>query len=197
MQYVSVDLETTGLDREQDQILEIAAVVDGGPFGCSDCTVEQLPSFHTRVYWERVSGSPVAMAMNAGLLSKIGFGGAGIQTPAEAAASFEHFLLKYADTYKLPKPRITGAGKNFASFDLQFLKRFAPNAAKLFHHRVIDPAMFFIEPGDTEPPNTETCLQRAGFDSRIKHEALDDARNVVRLVRIGLARLTQAPSVSA
>jgi oligoribonuclease len=144
MQYISVDLETTGLDREQDQILEIAAVVEGCPFFDPACPVEELPFFRATFKHDRITGNPVALAMNATLIGEIAVGDA--THPDDIKASFMGFLMKFAETYKLPKPRVTGAGKNFASFDLQFLKRWAPDAAKLFHHRVIDPAMFFIEP---------------------------------------------------
>ena len=194
MRYISVDFETTGLDPNKNQVLEIAAVVAGGTF--DDWPVKELPFFHSRVEHDFVTGNPIAMSMNADLLAKIAMR-EGTRPPLQVAYEFKNFLMLFADTYKQPKPRVNGAGKNFASFDLQFLRRFAPDAAKLFHHRCFDPAMLFIEPGDIVLPDMETCLKRAGLPSEIKHEALEDARNVVRLIRIGMARLPQAPSHSA
>ena len=65
--YVSIDIETTGLDPATCQTLEIGAVID-------DWTrpIDQLPVFRRVLAWEQVTGSPYAMAMNANLLKFIG-----------------------------------------------------------------------------------------------------------------------------
>ncbi len=65
--YVSIDIETTGLDPATCQTLEIGAVID-------DWTrpLDQLPVFRRVLAWEQVAGSPYAMALNANLLKFIG-----------------------------------------------------------------------------------------------------------------------------
>ena len=61
--YVSIDIETTGLDPETCQILEIGAVWD-------DWTkpIDELPVYHRLVYHKEYRGSAYALAMNANLL---------------------------------------------------------------------------------------------------------------------------------
>ena len=63
LSYVSIDIETTGLDPETCQILEIGAVWD-------DWTkpIDQLPVYHRLVYHTEYRGSAYALAMNANLL---------------------------------------------------------------------------------------------------------------------------------
>ena len=65
--YVSIDIETTGLEPATCQTLEIGAVID-------DWTrpIDELPVFRRVLAWEQVSGSPYAMALNANLLKRIG-----------------------------------------------------------------------------------------------------------------------------
>lgn len=187
MRYVSVDIETTGLNPDTDQVLQIAAVVDTDPA----IPVEQLPTYTAILKHTRVSGSPFAMAMNAGLLSTIADGKAAVY-PEVAVKELLAFLYAYATNNK-----IVAAGKNFASFDRQFLRQLDPNLNQVFHHRSIDPAMFFVTGTDTVPPDTLSCMCRAGIVNELRHDALEDARAVVRLVRYGMVRHTQATSVPA
>ena len=66
MPYVSIDIETTGLDPETCQILEIGAVWD-------DWTkpIDELPVYHRLVYHKEYRGSAYALAMNANLLKQL------------------------------------------------------------------------------------------------------------------------------
>jgi inhibitor of KinA sporulation pathway (predicted exonuclease) len=36
---------------------------------------------------------------------------------------------------------------------------------------------------DKVPPSLDTCLERAGIQSVVTHKALDDARDVIRVLR--------------
>ena len=65
--YVSIDIETTGLDPATCQTLEIGAVIDDWAR-----PLDQLPVFRRVLAWEQVAGSPYAMAFNADLLKFIG-----------------------------------------------------------------------------------------------------------------------------
>ena len=53
MPYVSIDIETTGLDPETCQILEIGAVFDNWTLPIRD-----LPTFHCYVVHKQIVGSP-------------------------------------------------------------------------------------------------------------------------------------------
>ena len=89
---------------------------------------------------------------------------------------------------------LTPAGKNFASFDRQFLKRLPrfEQVVKL-SHRTIDPAILFFRLDDDKLPDSKTCYERAGLDGKVAHTAVEDALAVVRLVRLGIKRLKGTP----
>lgn len=186
--YVSIDIETTGLDPQRHQVLEFAAVIDNWKF-----PVDKLPRFHAILAHRDVVGEPYALQLNQRLLRIL----AGIDplpeshccgvllTPGELYRRFEDFLRSNGIRLK-----VTAAGKNFAGFDLQFLKQLPGfKADRLFRHRTIDPALFFWDPlNDETPPGLEKCRERAGLTNSFQaHCALDDAIEVVRLVRIGAA----------
>ncbi len=76
------------------------------------------------------------------------------------------------------------AGKNYASFDDRFLQQLPGGEDLHRFHRCIDPGMRYWNPRiDKVPPDTKTCLQRAGIDTEVQHEAIDDALDVIRLIR--------------
>ena len=68
------------------------------------------------------------------------------------------------------------AGKNFANFDLAFLREL-PGYKSFFHHRTLDLGNLALSADDTEIPRFETCLQRCGvpFTDSEFHTALADA----------------------
>ena len=106
--------------------------------------------------------------------------------PDELAGLFKAWLVALG-----VKPRgIQAAGKNFASFDMQFLYRLPKFRDTItFQHRVIDPANLFWLPTDERLPDSKQCYERAGIPSKVAHTALEDALAVVRLVRAGYKRL--------
>ena len=87
----------------------------------------------------------------------------------------------------LSRGHITVAGKNFGSFDLQFLKRLTRNEqlTSIIRHRNIDPGNLYWVPNQdgASLPNLKTCLERAGIDEVVDHTAVDDARQVIKLIR--------------
>ena len=180
--YVSIDIETTGLDPQTCQILEIGAVYD-------DWTrpIPHLPEFHCYVTHSYITGNPYALALNAEILRKL----ANPQksdlylSEDEVAAHLAKWL------HPLTGGSVaTPAGKNFASFDRQFLKRLPDFERKVrLHHRTIDPAMLFWLPSDDKLPDSKTCYERAGLDEKVSHTAISDARAVVWLIRAGVKRL--------
>ena len=97
------------------------------------------------------------------------------------------------------RPRFVAAGKNFGSFDLQFLNRklnFSEHVRCL--HRSIDPAMLYFNPvQDNEPPNMQKCLDRAGIEETVDHTGLADAFSVVKLIRNKVSRQDMAKIVGA
>lgn len=183
MPYVSIDIETTGLDPETCQILEIGAVWD-------DWTkpIAELPVYHRLVVHDEYRGNAYALALNAGLLKQLaGQREPWFLEPSQVADDFATWLkgCGWDGTTSL-----TTAGKNFASFDRQFLKRLPrfEQVVKL-SHRSIDPAILFWRAADDKLPDSKTCYERAGLDNKVAHTAVEDALAVVRLVRLGIKRL--------
>lgn len=171
LRYMAIDLETTGLDPEQDQILEMGAIVDD-----LITPVDKLPYFHTRVHHDRIAGHVKALIMNAQILSdlsnKVG--------PITTDLAVEFFLFKNTHW---GTERIIPAGKNFGSFDKLFLKKANIDC---FIHRTIDPMTWYLCAEDKRPPSLQECVTRAGLPNIVKHNALDDCYDVVRLIRKNL-----------
>lgn len=174
--YVSIDIETTGLDPEKHQILEFAAVFDDW----WTFPISYMPTFHRIIKHDTIVGQPYALSMHSELLRKIADPppDASICTIDELAADFAEWLV---DVDWPIEERITAAGKNFAGFDYQFLKQYSFD--HFFHHRTLDPAILYWQPEDTVLPDLQTCMKRAGLDGLVMHNALDDAFAVVRLLR--------------
>lgn len=183
--YVSIDLETTGIDPDYCQILEFGAVYDAW-----SKPVRDLPRFHRYIAWDRVYGEPYAMQMNAAILKKIACREAHDQHFVKIEDLFGQFQSwLYAEMLRdgfTNVEKITPSGKNFASFDLPFLRK--QGFDKLFKHRTLDPAPLYLRADDKQMPDTKKCLERAGLPPVVAHTALEDALAVVELVRIGFAR---------
>lgn len=211
MKYVSIDLETTGLDRANHQILEFAAVIEDGAKPTRP--VEELPYFRAYLKHKTIVGDPFAIFLNREIIGKIsrnelpdqetGNGENKLMPPAELYTAFKIWLSKWGlypqasvcdPNADFKAPKITVGGKNVASFDRPFLSYLPHWFDDLFHHRSIDPLMYYWHPrSDKEPPRTEICCERAGikFDDGKFHNALYDARLIIELVRRGPAYFAQ------
>ncbi len=188
LSYVSIDIETTGLDPETCQILEIGAVWDDWTR-----TIDTLPVYHRLVYHKEYRGSAYALALNANLLKHLsGQREPWWRDPDQVADDFAAWLKEQCGWDG--KRALTPAGKNFASFDRQFLKRLPrfEQVVKL-HHRTLDPAILWWRPEDEKLPDSKTCYERAGLDNKVAHTAVEDAQAVVRLIRLGIKRLRGTP----
>jgi len=225
MKYVSIDLETTGLETDNHQVLSIGAVIEDtlNPH----IKVEDLPTFHGIILHNELTGSPFALNMNRDLIEKISVWQ---NTKEEAKEEFENltgmnFFMQdqiveglfqffyrngigpdYKDlgdhlkgtvkrgkdgimypclSSNMPKVHFTAAGKNFATFDLKFLERL-PRWKQVFkvRQRIIDPSVIFTNWSEDESlPSLSTCKLRAKMDGYVAHDAVEDARDIIRLMR--------------
>ncbi len=195
MKYVSIDLETTGLDSEKNQILEFGAVLEDTN---NILPIDQLPSFHAYITHPggNITGNVFALNLNAGIIEKLknqkeleeqyNF------VPVEDLAErFLFWLSQYGFETKTNKDGVTYsetinvAGKNFSSFDKLFLNK-VPNFNKLIkiRHRVIDPSVLFVDwKNDDSMPSLDDCKKRAGIDGVVAHLAIDDAKDVIAVLR--------------
>lgn len=199
MKYVSIDIETTGLDPNYCLAIELAAVVEDTD---QKTPVDDLPQRHYLIVPSSgalMVGEPFALSMHAERFKLIDkhknitapewiSAGEGRPILAMPQSSLLHDLARFIESEgAVFQGKFTAAGKNFGAFDLQFIKRM-PCFEDLprLHHRILDPAVLFLDKMDMAPPDLKTCLNRAGIEKTVAHNALDDARDVVRVLRAGL-----------
>jgi oligoribonuclease len=221
MKFISIDIETTGLDAELNQILSIGAVVEDTnnlvPF-------DELPKFHAVIKRESVYGSIFALNLNKDLIQSMkdyseartpelkeeleqSFGAKFYEEDEVVEALFQFcyinglvqidpdFLNKHVKVVNgriypiissnMKKTYLNCAGKNFAGFDKKFLERL-PRWKQVFsiRNRVLDPGILFVDwVNDESIPSLDQCKQRAGINGAVTHNAVEDAMDVVMLLR--------------
>lgn len=180
MKYLSIDIETTGLNPHEHKIIEFGALLEDTTK--IHLSVSDLPHYHCIIQQE-MKGDPIALEMNQKIFEIMETGWCVSQ------GGFLKDFYKWCENAGLEKNskgkiRIVAAGKNFSSFDLLFLNEI-PGFAQIFSvsKRCLDPAMLYIVPDDCELPDLQTCLDRAGIKKTVAHNALSDAADVVNLLR--------------
>ncbi len=205
MKVLYVDLETTGLDPETCQILQIGLLWDHD----STIPIDQLPQLEFLVRHDSYRGDPYALWLNATLLQQLSKPGVGVPI-GDVALVLSDVMSSWGIT---TKDRVNIGGKNIAGFDIPFLSKL-PNFDRngwdewdsgtamvdgtlhsrhkwstgnrfQWRHRTVDPAMMYARPDDDMPPNLDECLKRAGIEKKTVHTALDDCKLVCELVRKG------------
>jgi len=184
MRYISLDIETTGLDPLTCDILEVGAVIEDTNISLS---AFEVPCFHKYLWKNNYCGEPYALAMNTHIFQSIlELKRAGLIhdliTPDNLWEYFRNWLI--SNQIDLAEP-ITIAGKNVVGFDIPFLNRLPGWKDKFkFHRRVIDPAVLYFDPhNDKVLPDLKECKRRAGLPDAVSHTAFADAWDVIQLVR--------------
>lgn len=189
--YVSIDIETTGVDTESAQVLEVGAVLDdGGP-------IESLPTFSAIIHHDFFThATPFALNMNHRLIKAI------VEKRGQPAESvFKQFVMFIEQAVRAavnwdtnngrkPSERISLAGKNAAVFDIPILDNqislvsgyHAEAFRKVRLHRVIDVgSLYLLDFGYI--PTLEEIKRKIGIGDEVSHRALDDAMDVVKAIR--------------
>ena len=192
--YVSVDCETTGLSVDNCDILEFGAVLDNLSV---QAPIEELPRFHCYFLPPEngmFKGEPYALSMHPTIFRRIAEKDLDVNHknflylhPNNFGYRFKAFLAN--NGYQLEKDRITitVAGKNFGSFDLPFLEKKTDIAKHVkIRHRIIDPSILFLQNGDETLPGISTCKTRMGETDNVAHTAIEDAIDVIKMVRYKL-----------
>lgn len=186
--YVSIDLETTGLNWETCQILSFGAVIEDRS---KNTPIEDLPKFHKIINRDLIKGEPYALSLNKDIIETIKIGKSeDLIYEQDLTPYFLSFLLQNGyesmqqASWDSVSVKINVAGKNFNGFD----KRFLEKVPKFFDiikvgHRVLDPAPLYLEKGDENLPNLQTCLDRAGINTEVTHDALQDCIDVIKVLR--------------
>jgi hypothetical protein len=185
--YVSIDIETLGLNPCTCDVIEFGAVLEtmvfdsaGDPSGAK---LGDLPTFHcyltkpNNVYM----GEPYAMWMNAKILKRI----------ADREKGYTYMpgdMLDEVFAEWLEEQKMTGkivvAGKNFQAFDMRFLERLGFGSKVKIHHRGLDPGSMFFNPVIHDvPPGLNDCLALCKVQKEVAHTAVEDALDVIRCIR--------------
>ena len=188
--YASIDIETLGLDPNTCDVIEIGVVLED-----LVSPVESLPSlsFYVTYPGDNYKGNAYAMAMNVGILNAIGnrHSNEGCDKTFIPVDCVDEYMFGFFNRHglfnKTQTQKILAAGKNFSGFDLPFLKSIGvgnKGSKTRFHHRTVDPGSLFFNPKvDDVPPSLDVCLERSGIDKSVDHLALNDAIDVIRVLR--------------
>ena len=169
--YLSLDVETTGVNVQKVHVLQLSAVYDNGD------SIEALPTFDAVIAWPTIAYSePYAMNLNRHLLERAALK----DNVVSLSAAKEEFSMWLAQVQ--PDGKITVAGKNAAGFDLPILTNSVNGFFfRRFLRRVLDPGSMFTEYFDHIPTLDE--INKLVGGEAVTHDALKDAFDVVRAVR--------------
>ena len=197
MKYVSIDIETTGLNPETCQVLSIGAVIEDTD---NIMPVKDLPTFHGVMLSREISGDPYALNMNKDLIESMVYWQTGKEDERydlkrltglefyekdEIVKAFYNFLLKNGFEPSGEVIHLTVAGKNFGTFDLKFLEKL-PRWKQYIRvrQRILDPSILYVDwKEDSSLPGLGTCKKRANLPEEVAHDAVEDAIDVILLLR--------------
>ena len=185
MKYVSLDIETTCLKPHPDHILGLSVVIEDSDF--PEIPVEDLPHLTVIINQPVITGQAYALGLNSWILDFISGRQKDCPYPIIKPSELHPLLVsfmseQFPDNYKNPwsPKKVTLAGKNVASFDYQFLP---PEIQNMFAHRMIDPGSVCIDWKESKPLDLGSLLKRAGYSHDVSHDMLEDARDVIRVLR--------------
>ena len=170
--FISIDVETSGIDPLRHQILEIGAVAwdheDVNQCSFFRATIDPRWGGQSKLYGnEDIVGEPRALIMNQRLLKDIGEGNG--FSAKEVSKQFRNWA-----TWNTP---LNAVGLNYGGFDHQFLKQLPDWPLELFGHRFTEVGSLFVT-NDGPVSGTEAmsaAAERHGIEGR-PHEALFDAK---------------------
>lgn len=207
MIYVSLDIETTGLEWEWCQTLSIGAILDD--LSNKKAVINNLPRWECLVRWPRITGDPFALAMNKWILEilaqkqeayyqlchNMGERPIPILAPEQVMPAFKQWLLECS----LKTVKLNYTGKNFSSFDKNFLDANFDFSQSLMGdgfrmaHRFFDVGSAYFKPGIHEGvPSTDDIIKVCNLGKTIngevistmdRHDHLGDAARVIQLIR--------------
>jgi hypothetical protein len=200
MLYVSIDIETSGLNPNKNQILSFGAIIEDTSKSLS---FEDCPKFYATVIHRNIKGSPKALLMNMDVIKDISDyiendrndalnNEVGNYNPIfvetfTLTSSFTSFL--HANGIKpdsrFQKYKINVAGKNFAAFDMLFLNNVPGWLGFIdIRKRILDPAILYFDVNNDDTlPSLDVCKKRANIDGNVYHNALLDAWDVIQVLR--------------
>lgn len=186
MKYLSLDIETTGVEHKSPKnILQLSAVVE-------DCglrlPIDQLPHFTIFIAHDKYEGEAYALWLNSWIFKELAEWEKTCWKPADQQYKTKYPVLRegawemlFIDFLKrnFGNSRINLAGKNVASFDYQFLPKHVQNK---FRGRMIDPGSMFADFNKEALPSLGEICTPLGM-SAVTHDAYEDAIKVIETIR--------------
>lgn len=181
--FIGIDIETTGLDPEADQVLEIGAIL-------FDENLEEVESINlvgpdaTGIRRARdldLDSFVIKMHTESGLLQELNE----VAPPSEHLAMSESLLDTVVSVVSEWSERLGGRVPMLGSsvhFDRRFLEVHFPALVAPFSHRNIDASSFIEHARMVNPDRCERILatKKAGAT----HRALDDIRSSAETIRL-------------
>lgn len=182
--FLAIDCETSGMSFGTDdpsintKTGQVYQSVSWGLVVVDATTLETVEELYIEIKWdgesewdkraEKVHGLSLAYLEENGM------------TPEEAVVAIAGLILKYWG----PDVPVCLAGHNVQTFDMFFLKRLlrSQGIEIKFGNRHIDTNSIGFSVYQTY--NSDDLFDVVGCVKRDKHNALDDARNVVRVIRV-------------
>lgn len=184
--YTSGDIETLGLNPLTDKVIEIGFILDDNRhrinYNNIDSYISSLPTFHCYVRHNNYNGDAYAINLNMDIINLIKENKHDSIIDVDQVAPALDLFFKSNLIH-----RIMPAGKNFSGFDRQFLNNI-PGVKDILDkwliHRTIDPSLYYFDENvDSKLPDLKQCLQRANINKSVAHNAIEDAEDVIRLLR--------------
>lgn len=192
MKYLAIDIETTSLKPEDDQILSFAAVLEDTE---NIKPVKDLPSFYCMFKYDKIRGENYALSMHPKLLREIATSKKSNiyeikSKPFSLKLDFDDFnenFYNFLKENKLDCYKLKVAGKNASAFDIPWIRNKVDGYKTYFDfsHRVLDVGSVMVDfKEDDWIPNSEKCKERAELkDTDVSHNALEDCYDVIKCLR--------------
>lgn len=199
--YISLDVETTGLDSGSNRLLSFAITFDYN----DSVKPEDLPYMHIGIGLEKdevVYGSDVALKMNEDLIKDLENArelGAPVVKGlrSEAVIIDDHDIIPYLissflrdcrkiipdiDTWK--DQRFQLVCKNPGGVDVPFMKAFLGNdkMEEFFSHRAIDVGSMFVKEFGYNP-GMSAVIKKLGLEHEVAHNAYADSLDNINAFR--------------
>lgn len=131
--FLHCDMETTGLDEQQDHLLELSLIL-------TDEDLREIDRIHTLIRpepgtWDRIHANPFIESMHrrSGLLADLVDNGPSAPTLAQADRMLGAWLAE-----RIGEETVHFAGGGVANFDWPWAKRYLPAVADQLHYRRLD-----------------------------------------------------------
>lgn len=201
MKYLSIDIETSGLDFDKCSITTIGIIIEDTQ---NKLAFDEIPKLHLALMHDGLYFEPIAAEMNIEYIKTLStiikYGGIPDDetdliwvSENQVVSRIMNFLKKnnfelsqrnlfngYLQTYY----SVNVAGKNFNAFDKIFLEKIYGWKSNIeINRRVLDPAILYMQLDDNELPDLSRCKMMAGLPSAVSHNAIEDAWDVIQLLR--------------